>query len=281
MQQTKRHHYVPKAYLKAFCDDQGKLRVYRKDNPTEPLHQVPDATQFRKYYYSQPIPDGGQDNNTLEAAFSSVEAHWPETVAELHARGEVNDRLENIFQFIALQRVRVPASRDAAESMLAQTVKDTMKVMLANGKMPSPPPGLEDLPNQMQVAIDPHRSIHSMVAMLDGMGKLFSLVGFAAVHNNTGLPFITSDNPVLWFDPSLPSMNNVRTPSSRVGLCSLCFRSARSLRSSARRSTGSFSESTACSIATCQPRAWFTPSTARSAASLTKPSSPRKLDGMS
>jgi hypothetical protein len=204
MQQTKRHHYVPKAYLKAFCDPQGKLRVYRKDAPAEPLHQVPDATQFRKYYYSQPILDGGQDNNTLEATFSSVESHWPETVAKLHARGNVNDRLENIFQFIALQRVRVPASRDAAEAVLAQTVKDTMTVMLANGKLPPPPPGLEDLPKAVQVAIDPHQSIHSMIAMMEGMGKLFSMVGLAAVHNNTEQTFITSDNPVLWFDPSLP-----------------------------------------------------------------------------
>lgn len=203
MQQTKRHHFVPKAYLKAFCDRHGKLRVYRKDGPTEPLHQVPDATQFRKYYYSQPIPDGGQDNNTLEAEFSSIESHWPETVAKLHAGGDVNDRLESIFQFIALQRVRVPASRDAAESILAQTVKDTMRVMLANGKLPPPPPGLENLPDLVQVSIDPHQSIHSMVTMMQGIGQLFSMVGLAAVHNATELPFLTSDNPVLWFDPSL------------------------------------------------------------------------------
>src|SRR5436853_235701 len=88
MQQSKRHHYVPKAYLKAFCDQQGKLRVYRKNGPQEPLHQVPDATQFRNYYYSQPTSDGGQDNNGLEAAFSAIETHWPETVAKLHARGD-------------------------------------------------------------------------------------------------------------------------------------------------------------------------------------------------
>jgi hypothetical protein len=204
MQQTKRHHYVPKAYLKAFCNGQGKLLVYRKDAPTQPLHQTPDATQFRKYYYSQPIPGGGQDNNTLEAAFSAIESHWPATVAKLHARGDVNDRLENIFHFIALQRVRVPASRDMAESMLAQTIKDTLKSMQSAGEMPLLPKCFEDLPNQVQVAIDPHRSIHAMVSMLQGMEKLFSLIGLVAVHNNTGVPFITSDNPVLWFDPSLP-----------------------------------------------------------------------------
>ena len=204
MQQTKRHHFVPKAYLKAFCDQNGKLLVYRKDGPPEPLHVVPDATQFRRYYYSQPTPDGGQDNNALEAVFSTIESDWPETVAKLHRREDVNDRLENIFQFMSLQRVRVPASRDTAEAVLAQTVKDTMKVMLANGKLPPPPPGLEDLPNQVQVAIDPHKSIHSMVAMMQGMEKLYSMLGLAAVHNATSRPFLTSDNPVLWFDPSLP-----------------------------------------------------------------------------
>jgi hypothetical protein len=150
------------------------------------------------------LPDSGQDNNTLEAVFSTIEACWPETVARLHARSDVNDRLENIFQFIALQRVRVPAARDAAESMLAKTVKDTMKVMLANGKSTSPPSVREDLSNGVQAAIDPHMSIHAMMPMLEGMEKLFSLVGLVAVHNNTDLPFITSDNPVMWFDPSLP-----------------------------------------------------------------------------
>lgn len=204
MQQTKRHHFVPKAYLNAFCDQRGRLLVYRKDGPQEPLYVVPDATQFRRHYYSQPIPEGGQDNNTLEALFSTIESDWPETVAQLHRREDVNDRLENIFHFMALQRVRVPAARDAAEAMLAQSVKDTMTLMLANGELPPPPKGLEDLPNQVQISIDPYRSIHAMVAMMQGMAQLNSMLGFAAIHNATTRPFLTSDNPVLWFDPSLP-----------------------------------------------------------------------------
>ena len=39
---------------------------------------------------------------------------------------------------------------------------------------------------------------------MEGMGQLYSMLGFAAVHNATTRPFLTSDNPVLWFDPSLP-----------------------------------------------------------------------------
>lgn len=204
MQQTKRHHFVPKAYLKAFCDSAGRLLVYRKDGPQKPLHQTPDATQFRGYYYSQPTQEGGQDNNTLEAFFSTIEQDWPETVAKLHKREDVNDRLQNIFEFMSLQRVRVPAARDAVEATLAQTVKDTIKVMLANGELPALPQGLEDFPNQVQVSIDPHMSIHAMTAILQGMEELYSMLGFAAVHNTTTHAFLTSDNPVLWFDPSVP-----------------------------------------------------------------------------
>lgn len=200
--QTKRHHFVPKAYLKAFCDQNGRLHVYRKDAPQTPLYVAPDATQFRRYYYSQPTADGGKDNNTLEAFFSEIETHWPSMVERLSRREDVNDGLETILNFIALQRVRVPASRDLAEAMMAKNVKDTMQEMLRTGKLPAPPTGLnlEDV----NVAIDPHRSLHSMVSMLQGMGELFSMMGFAAVHNTTTHTFLTSDNPVLWFDPLLP-----------------------------------------------------------------------------
>lgn len=204
MQQTKRHHFVPKAYLKRFSDERGRVLVYRKDGPAAPLHVVPDATQFRGYYYSQPTPDGGQDNNKLEQLFSEVETEWPETIAKLERRQDANDRLENILQFMSLQRVRVPAARDVAEAVLAQTVKDTLSMMLNEGKLPALPAGLEDLPKRVQVSIDPHRSIHAMVAMMQGMEKLCSMLGFAVIHNATARPFLTSDNPVLWFDPSVP-----------------------------------------------------------------------------
>ena len=202
MQQTKRHHYVPKAYLKAFCDAKGKLLVYRKEGPPEPLYVSPDATQFRRYYYSQESENGEQDNNTLEELFSTVETDWPKTVAMLRNGENVNDRLEYIFNFIALQRARVPAARDAIEAQQARVVKDTFDQMFADGMFPPPPPGL-DL-SKVQVTIDPNRSLQAIPNILNGMGELFSRMGIMAVHNNTGRPFLTSDNPVLWFDPTLP-----------------------------------------------------------------------------
>jgi len=48
----KRHHYVPKAYLRSFCDDTGKLLVYRKDEPSRAIALSAENAALQKYYYS-------------------------------------------------------------------------------------------------------------------------------------------------------------------------------------------------------------------------------------
>lgn len=200
----KRHHYLPKAYLKYFCDEQGKVRVYLKDDPGKFIHQSPDNTGFHKYYYSQPLPEGGKDHNTLEDLFSELEAKWPLTVERLRQRENINDSLEDIFAFIILQRVRVPASRDACEKMRAETVKATARFLDATGKLLPKPEGFEDILDHVEVSINPHQSIHAMPDMIRGVGWLLDQIGIGALHNMTDIPFLTSDNPVIWFDPSVP-----------------------------------------------------------------------------
>ncbi|MDB5447615.1 MAG: hypothetical protein JWQ97_2932, partial [Phenylobacterium sp.] len=43
-----------------------------------------------------------------------------------------------------------------------------------------------------------------MPAMLKAMGRLYEAIGFEVVHNETDDDFITSDNPVVYFDPDVP-----------------------------------------------------------------------------
>ena len=51
----KKHHYIPEAYLKAWCDVDGKVRIYRKDDPYKVIRQSPENFGFHKYYYAQPV----------------------------------------------------------------------------------------------------------------------------------------------------------------------------------------------------------------------------------
>ncbi|WP_454730874.1 MULTISPECIES: DUF4238 domain-containing protein [Cupriavidus] len=200
----KRHHYVPKAYLKAFADAAGRVLVYRKDEPSKVLHVAPDGTGFERYYYSQPTPDGGVDHNLLEDLFSQTEGLWPAVVERLSRGENVNDSLLLIFEFMLLQRVRVPASRDATEARLAAQVHQAMLDMFAEGKLLPPPPELAGRLDEVVVSIDPHKSIHGMVDDVFAARNVFESIGLFAIQNRTNVPFLTSDNPVIWFDPSVP-----------------------------------------------------------------------------
>ena len=201
----KRHHYIPKAYLKSFCDDEGKVFVYRKDAPKKPFHQKPDNTGFHKYYYSQPLPEGGMNHEALENFFSEIETPWPPIVERLQTREKIdNGMMDEICQFICLQFARVPANRDFAERIQAEMLKSMMRQMDARGEFPPPPKGFEDILAHVEVSIDPHQSIRAMPDMLGAVREILDQVGLDVIHNETDIPFLTSDNPVIWFDPSVP-----------------------------------------------------------------------------
>jgi hypothetical protein len=199
----KRHHFVPKAYLRAFESSDGKVLVYRKDEPGKILRVNPDGTGFERYYYSQPTPEGSIDHNRLEDMFSVIEGKWPPVVERMGRRENVNESLLDIFEFILLQRVRVPASRDATEAKLAAQVKATFKHLLAKGSIPAPPESLRGRLDEVLVSIDPHKSIHGMVDDINAARDVFDRIGLSVVHNMTDVPFLTSDNPVIWLDPSI------------------------------------------------------------------------------
>ena len=192
---AKRHHYVPITYLNSFRDDEGKVFVYRKDDPKKPFHQKPDKTGFHKYYYSQPLPEGGMDHDKLENFFSQIESGWPSIVERLQRCEKVDESIiDDISQFICLQYARVPGNRDFVENIYA----DGVKVMMQQLK------GFEDMTDRVEVVIDPHQSILAMPNMLGAVGEILDEIGLDVIHNETDIPFLTSDNPVVWYDPSIP-----------------------------------------------------------------------------
>jgi hypothetical protein len=223
--QKKKHHYIPITYLNNFTDENGKIVAYLKDNPQEPFNPVPDAIAFEKYYYSQPGPDGGRDNNTLEDHFSTIETKWPHLVDQLRAGASLtNSEVEDLYTFLRLMRVRVPALRDAIEVSLAEQVKAEARLLDKLGRLPPKPPGHEDILDHLSVPIDPHMSLHAMSPVAKGFGIVLDMLGFEVIHNKTDVTFITSDNPVVYFDPTISEDKvlpyKVRPP---LGLIELLF----------------------------------------------------------
>jgi hypothetical protein len=208
MNDKKRHHYVPVAYLNGFTGSDGKIFAYRKDEPDRPLHLQPDEIGFENYYYSQPLPDGGQDNNKLEDFFSTIESPWPPIVGRIRQQKDIQQRPSDkdwfsIVTFMMLMRARVPAVRDMVELSLAAGVKSTLKLLDNLGELPPKPEGLEDILDHVVVPIDPHQSLHAIPILTSDFARAIRRLGYKFVHSNSELSFITSDNPVVYFDPTL------------------------------------------------------------------------------
>ncbi|MBI3700655.1 MAG: DUF4238 domain-containing protein [Afipia sp.] len=206
MNQKKKHHFVAQTYLKEFCNSDGKVCVYSKDDPSRPRWASPASIGYEKYYYSQPTPDGGVDNNKLEDYFSSIENEWPHLVNKIKRGEKYNGGLNQLLLFVLMHRVRVPTARDAVEKTLAASVKMSIRHLNDQGQLPAPPDGFtfEYLDKHMAISIDPHKSIHAMVDLAKGVEKIFGAIGFRILENETDLNFITSDNPVVYFDPTVP-----------------------------------------------------------------------------
>ena len=198
---SKRHHFVPEVYLNEFRADDGKLTVFRKEKPSEPFRAVPSNVALQGYYYSFTRKDETRDTDSLEQIFSAVESLWPTTISNLRARANIGDVTENLLEFASIQRARVPAIRDAFELMRADSVRSTARVLQRFGKLPEAPAGFESILDNFEISVDPESSIKAIGSTLDGMiDRVFPLLGFSVIHNKTNIDFITSDNPVMWYD---------------------------------------------------------------------------------
>jgi hypothetical protein len=225
--QKKRHHYISITYLNKFTDISGNVFAYRKDDPGTPRYVPPRSIAFERYYYSQPLPQGGRENNRLEDFFGTIESKWTPLVERLRAgSGATNSftvaDFETLFTFLSLMRVRVPATRDMVEISLAEQVKAETRVLGRLGKLPPKPTGMENILDHMVVAIDPHQSLRAMGHLAKGFAIILDHVGFEVIHNGTDLSFLTSDNPVVCFDPTVPEVSvlpyQVRPPFGSIEL---------------------------------------------------------------
>ena len=203
--ESKRHHFIPETYLNHFRNSEGIIQVYRKDDPNTPFPSTPHNIGVKSYYYSQLAPDGTRDNNTIEQFFSTtVESKWNHIVNQLIARADLSDdEIRDAAWFCALQHARVPAIRDAHESLRASSVKFLMKKLDSMGKLPAPPNGAPDILDRLEVAIDPQTSLANIHVTLNVVETIFDRITIRIVHNTSGTDYLTSDNPVVWFDPGV------------------------------------------------------------------------------
>lgn len=224
----KNQHWIPRSYLKAWCDPQKRDKVVHR--------YAPDGTYLDWRPYSRIFSaddlytvdaDGTRDVRT-EKAFKIIEDEflkvrraieggnpWPATSKQALA------------WFIAATRNRSPAERDHWQSFKDQIVEigDEAEAALKQASK-------EERQRMAQASIggprDPSRSMtieEARAAAAEPFGRwvlrhtrieaaLLEKMSFAVLKAPEGVGFITSDNPVVWHDASPPSDGRLR----RIGL---------------------------------------------------------------
>jgi len=199
----KRHHYVASTYMNGFCGPDGKLWAYYLDDPLDPRPSLPEAVGFSNYYYSQTRPDGSRDDNNFEDLWGAIETVWPETMRAIRA-GRVSLATSfNVLGMVGITHVRVPAARQRHELLLAADLRAKAQAMERLGILPDDLQRYAGELDSIPVGINPQQSIPTMIEDLKRFGDLCFQIGFEIIHNETDLPFITSDNPVCLYDPRL------------------------------------------------------------------------------
>ena len=139
---SRRHHTVPRFYLRRFADDKGQL--LRVALPGDHRHRVSvnDATVENDFYIAE-LDDGSQ-TDLVEAMFSEIEGHAAHAFRAILDRGEwppSADTRAGIAAWAALQILRSPAVRRQGED-----IADVMlKLQIAAGGKPAMRENLREL----------------------------------------------------------------------------------------------------------------------------------------
>uniref|UniRef100_UPI003A941A13 DUF4238 domain-containing protein n=1 Tax=Parasphingorhabdus sp. TaxID=2709688 RepID=UPI003A941A13 len=110
------------------------------------------------------------------------------------------------------------AARDYQESLMALETRTSFKAFADMGKLPEKMKRYENELDTVEVTIDRQRTLGTMIEDMRRFGDMTRLLGFEILRDDTGTGFLTSDNPVLYFDPSDPGIRHPYIENSRIKL---------------------------------------------------------------
>jgi hypothetical protein len=194
MPQNKKHHYVPKFYLKRFSSDKKSICLYNLPSELFVKNANLKNQCYQNYFYGT--------EKTTENALSEMEGE----ISKLYRVIDNNNSIPPSFSehhvaltmSILIQHSRTKYQADALDEMndkmLKHIFKEKIESELKGVNIDDFIIGIKDVANfSMRI------SVRNYPLLLDLRCKL--------LINNTGVEYITSDNPVVMFNKLLSFRN--------------------------------------------------------------------------
>ena len=213
----KKQHFVPRSYLKAWCDpntpegQEPYVWVFSWDG-SNPRRKAPDSLFHETDLYTIELPGGGR-NLILEHGLSQLESEFAKIRdAKLRAQAPLEPGEDAwLCAFIAATYARTPAQRDHQRKQWGKVVALSERMIeWAKTATPAQMRAASSLrtPNRERgLTYDDVKSLAEkplQTAMMTNIKTLIPLLmrlDLAVLTCSDNMPgFITSDNPCVWFD---------------------------------------------------------------------------------
>jgi len=206
MSEPRKHHYLPQFYLLGFSTDGKSIFQIEKASGKHYPGNIKDIAAIRDFHEID--GEGAEDPNAVEKRLAKLEGELATDLRDLLNDGISNlSALGEVVGLLSLLRMRVPSVKEHIQESLASTIKMVAKEMEKAGKLPKPPPGLEETlsVDNLQFTVMNWRCLELMFDMA-ASPDILSLLGSmrATLYRLEGEEsFVTSDQPVSLFHPSI------------------------------------------------------------------------------
>lgn len=220
MSEPKRHHYVPRCYLKNFADEQEMIWTFDRKTGEYRQQSIAD-TAVQNHYYRVRTKDG-KFSTDVEKFFSTIETEASGVIAKLARIKKISQEDKEILSlFISFQRARVPdfekLMNEADEKMIKRinemkfhSVEATEAILKDFDKKTKNTKRHDITPEEMfefikegryTVSFPREHGIKTMLRMGYDLSTYFLQMDWLFLYAPKGTSFITSDSPYTLVPP--------------------------------------------------------------------------------
>lgn len=219
MSVTQQDHYVSQTYLERFTNKRGQLVPYYKcghvsvGKPKSPKSICHETNGDANTYFDDP--------RVLDSYLAPAEKNWATNVQALCNMRVDADIKYQLSAYIAYLRACNPVAKRMEQDMLAETIQPLAeKVMSENIDDPTLEPELqvkfmqELQQGNIRCVVDREYAHARGISSLIEVANRLYCSGWLKLFNETGIPFITSDNPAVLYYPATDAGASVFVPVS-------------------------------------------------------------------
>lgn len=223
MSEYRKQHYIAQSYLTPWCDPtcppnhDSYVWIFEKDQRTG-KKKAPKNIFHENNMYTI-VGKSGERDVSIEKSLSGIESDYSAIRQKKISRLKKVDELERLIicAFIAAMRVRTPRNREHIRSQwghalkMGEDLKRKMEAMsqkerdeVAKTRVISAPVkkvaslSLEDVRKMVNEPLQ-----ITLLPVIVRQAPLLFTLDFSVHCAPTGMEFITSDDPCIWFDPQL------------------------------------------------------------------------------